>query len=463
MSRTYVINSIIKHINATKYLEIGISDGNNFKNIKCDYKIGVDPEVSSPATLHLTSDAFFSNNEETFDVIFIDGLHHSDQVERDILNSLNVLNENGIILCHDVLPTSYEQQTLPFISGKWTGDVWKAFVKFRQTREDLKMFTIDVETGIGIIMKGKQELLVINEELNYKNFEKRKFEWVELLPLNKFYTDILQTDSYSNLLQQYINNPESDLLNFYLAVEYDKMGQTAAAISFYLRAAERTDEDLLKYECLLRASMCFDAQGSRGNSVIGLLQHAVSLLPKRPEAYFLLSRYYERTQKWFEGYMLASIGEKVVDETLCKLRTVVDYPGYYGLLFEKAVTGWWCGLCEESLGILKKLSLEYPMDKPHLDAVANNLKNLGGWKKSDEFISFLKTKEQELEISQRDLTLYTKDSLNNFKFEFKGLKNLQRNYSEAFQDMFVLTLLDGKKEGYYLEVGAGFPFYGNNT
>ena len=463
MSRTSIINSIIKQINATKYLEIGISDGNNFKNVQCAYKVGVDPDTASPATLHLTSDTFFSNNEETFDIIFIDGLHHSDQVERDILNSLNILNENGIILCHDVLPTSYEQQTIPFISGKWTGDVWKAFVKFRQTREDLKMFTIDVEKGIGIIMKGKQELLVINEELNYKNFEKRKFEWVELLPLNKFYTDILQTDSYSNLLQQYINNPESDLLNFYLAVEYDKMGQTAAAISFYLRAAERTDEDLLKYECLLRASMCFDAQGSRGNSVIGLLQHAVSLLPKRPEAYFLLSRYYERTQKWFEGYMLASIGEKVTESDLCKLRTVVDYPGYYGLLFEKAVTGWWCGLCEESLGILKKLSLEYIMDSPHKTAVVSNLKKLGGWKEPHHFRSFLKTKEEELEASQRDLKIYTKTSFNKLKFKFKDSKNIERNYSEAFQDMFVLTLLDGKREGYYLEVGAGFPFYGNNT
>jgi hypothetical protein len=273
----------------------------------------------------------------------------------------------------------------------------------------------------------------------------------------------MDLDIYSNLLSQYVANPENDLINFYLGAEYQALGHTAAAISFYLRAAERTEDLLLRYECMLKCSMCFEMQGSRGESVIGLLQHAVALLPERPEAYFFLSRYYERAKRWFESYMIASIGAKVTTEAGNLLKTDSEYPGYYGLLFEKAVSGWWCGLCSESLEILKDLSINYIMDDPHKTAVANNLKNLGGWKSADQFSSFLKSKPQELDSSEKNLQLYNKIDFNKMKFKFDGLENIRRNYSEAFQDILVLTLLGGKRDGYYLEIGAGFPFYGNNT
>ena len=60
----------------------------------------------------MTSDEFFSQNKETFDLIFIDGLHIHEQVLKDIDNSLNVLNENGVILLHDCLPAKIWHQTI---------------------------------------------------------------------------------------------------------------------------------------------------------------------------------------------------------------------------------------------------------------------------------------------------------------------------------------------------------------
>ena len=45
---------------------------------------------------------------------------------------------------------------------------------------------------------------------------------------------------------------------------------------------------------------------------------------------------------------------------------------------------------------------------------------------------------------------------NKYKY-FKGSR------SEALQDSFVLNVLAGKKKGYYLEIGSGHPFIGNNT
>jgi len=46
---------------------------------------------------------------------------------------------------------------------------------------------------------------------------------------------------------------------------------------------------------------------------------------------------------------------------------------------------------------------------------------------------------------------------------FKGSNSLETNYSEVFQDIFVLQCLNGKKGGTYLEIGAGDPINGSNT
>ena len=48
--------------------------------------------------------------------------------------------------------------------------------------------------------------------------------------------------------------------NFDLGREYEDMGQTGAAISFYLRTAERAQTVQLQYESLLRMALCFGKQ-----------------------------------------------------------------------------------------------------------------------------------------------------------------------------------------------------------
>ena len=45
----------------------------------------------------MTSDEYFKKFKDKFDLIFIDGLHHYNQVEKDIYNSLEILNDKRII------------------------------------------------------------------------------------------------------------------------------------------------------------------------------------------------------------------------------------------------------------------------------------------------------------------------------------------------------------------------------
>jgi hypothetical protein len=444
MDRTYIINYVAKKINAKNYLEIGTDNCINFNNINIENKTGVDPYPKQDNITGLTSDEFFKTNNRKFDIIFIDGLHHADQVYRDIVNSLDILNPGGYIFCHDMLPTNEQMQIIPFNQGMWTGDCWRAFVELKQTRDDLEMFTIDIDMGIGVIRKGKQEKLNITEDITYHNFSYHKHKWMNIYPLPMFYTLMGETDTLKILLDHYIHCSDSPEANFYMGYHYHSIGQTASAVSYYLRAAERTYDDLVRYESLLRAGMCFEAQGCRNNSVEGMYQHAVALMPHRPEGYFYLSRFYERAQKWFNAYTISSIGDKVANRRPTKLKTVLDYPGFYGVIFEKAVSAWWCGLCEESRNIFRYLMYFEPLDSIHKQATIANLKLLKLWKEDHEFSSVHKTKQQELEAAARDL-------------------NTNNNYSEAYQDVFVLTMLNNKTEGTYLEIGAGYPFFGNNT
>lgn len=454
MKRTDIINRIVKKINAKKYLEIGVDNGKNFQTIRCEYKVGVDPDTDYPVTYKVGSDDFFNQNQETFDVIFVDGLHHADQVYRDIINSLNVLNEGGYIICHDLNPQSEDSQIIPYRGGAWNGDCWKAFVKLRSERNDLVMFTVDTDHGCGVITRGSQEILEIEEPLTYQYLEKNRKKLLNLTSPEEFLLQFSIENSegdnnkLTELLLNYINEPENAEHNFQLALYYHDIGQTASALSYYLRCAERTEDDLLRYECLILGSMCFDSQGTRNFTVKGMLQHAVSVLPKRPEAYYLLSRFYEREDKdghWIESYMIASIGEKVCDFDSPPLRTEVDYPGHYSILYQKAVSSWWCGLCDESRNLFKDLHENYELDEYHKKSVLDNLIKLNGIEKQESF------------------PVYKKEKYSFLKNKFTGSENIERNFSEAYQDMFVLTMLNGKRDGSYLEIGAGNAFYGNNT
>lgn len=254
---------------------------------------------------------------------------------------------------------------------------------------------------------------------------------------------MIDTKKLTELIHIFIDNPDDPVANFNLALYYEQNGQLASAVSYYLRTAERTNYTALVYESIIRAAICFDKQGTRNYTVKGMLQHSVALEPTRPEGYYLLSRYYERKEEWSESYMIASIGQKVCKYDHQPLHTYVDYPGEYGILFQKSVASWWCGLCDESRGILMHLRYNYKMDEIHRGAVDFNLNRLG--------------------IGGKTIVNYTKYEHNNLKYKFPGSENIETNYSESYQDLFILSVLDGKRDGTYLEIGSGHPFYGNNT
>jgi predicted O-methyltransferase YrrM len=75
----------------------------NNVEINFDFNISV-CKNSDKITIHkITSDKFFENNNKTYNFIYIDGSHEIDFIKRDMENSFNCLEQNGIMWMDDYL------------------------------------------------------------------------------------------------------------------------------------------------------------------------------------------------------------------------------------------------------------------------------------------------------------------------------------------------------------------------
>lgn len=195
-----LINYIAEQYDSNDYLEIGVNDGSCIRKIRIPNKDGVDPSPNSELgfgepvpeiNYQVTSDYFFDNYAyKKYDVIFIDGLHHSEQVDVDIQNSLKYLNDGGFILLHDCNPPEYEIQLVPRQTGIWNGDVWKSIVKLRCTDSNLEINVIDTDWGVGLIKKGNSEIYTkasLEECLEWNYFDKNRDEVLNIISVDEFY------------------------------------------------------------------------------------------------------------------------------------------------------------------------------------------------------------------------------------------------------------------------------------
>lgn len=205
--RTEVLNLLLGLFDRpASYLEIGVRNlEDNFLKIESSIKFSVDPGLESDVNLadfKCTSDEFFdqfSKGElkevpEKFDLIFIDGLHTAEQADKDIYNALKLLSEDGFIVVHDCNPPSpyHAREEFSFQNSPagvyWNGTTWKAFVKWRKNK-DLYSCCVDTDWGVGVFSKriplGKP-LALVNEFYEFKEFEKQKKDYLNLVSLEEF-------------------------------------------------------------------------------------------------------------------------------------------------------------------------------------------------------------------------------------------------------------------------------------
>lgn len=172
----------------------------------------------------------------------------------------------------------------------------------------------------------------------------------------------------NNQLLNYIANNEDPVFNFELGLEYEKIGQTSSAITFFLRAAERAHDidKNISYESLIHMGHCFDSQGRRQKTVNSCWKKALTLLPRRPEAYYYLSRLNNWNNDYDQGYVYSSLALEICDfDSVYLMNTDYVRPDSYleCILFEKGLSSWWWGKVEESTSIFVDLHNSGKKDK----------------------------------------------------------------------------------------------------
>lgn len=201
IKRWTLINYLIEQNNYINYLEIGVNDALCIRQINAPHKDGVDPYPGSEVgggifpeiNYPISSDDFFKlikGHDIKYDIIFIDGLHESNQVDKDLQNSLQHLQPHGTIVMHDCNPPEYEIQLVPRQTGIWNGDVWKSVVKMRCINPNIQINVVDTDWGVGIIKFGKQKLYdkaPLEECLNYHYFDKNREELLNIISVDEFY------------------------------------------------------------------------------------------------------------------------------------------------------------------------------------------------------------------------------------------------------------------------------------
>lgn len=219
MNRAKLIQLTIDVKRAKNYLEIGVFKGETFLQIHARRKMAVDPELKiKPKSkiksirknwsnffsryFPITSDEFFATRadllrQHPLDVVFVDGLHTHAQTLMDVQNSLKYLKDDGVIIMHDCNPQSeaaaypaksYEHAKSLNLLGwtdEWSGDVWKCVAFLRATADDLHVFVLDCDHGLGVITRGKPESRlgispVELDGLTYHDLKKSRQEFLNL-------------------------------------------------------------------------------------------------------------------------------------------------------------------------------------------------------------------------------------------------------------------------------------------
>lgn len=168
--RSDVLQFLINELGYKKYLEVGVQYMENWDRITCDHKQGVEPnKISNPNIYHGTSDQFFAQNMEMYDLVFIDGDHNYAQVIKDFYNALRYLNEGGAIVFHDALP-----HTIEYTHELKCGTVYKALLEIR-SNHFFDFVTFEENHGVCVVRPHKKDIAIECRNISWEKFWKERF------------------------------------------------------------------------------------------------------------------------------------------------------------------------------------------------------------------------------------------------------------------------------------------------
>lgn len=199
-TRWDLCNAHLATFHPSRFLEIGVSHGRGAQKVTAGTILGVDPRPVPLVRLlhgydtlaHMASDDFFARQTHWLglSVVLIDGLHHADQVLRDVDHSLAHLHPRGMLVLHDTCPqTEADQQVPRGTRGHWNGDVWKAVTLLRSTRRDLWVRTKDMDEGCTLIQcaEAHQTPTILTDaptslgDMTWTDYQQHRQDWLGIV------------------------------------------------------------------------------------------------------------------------------------------------------------------------------------------------------------------------------------------------------------------------------------------
>jgi hypothetical protein len=154
MERHELLSRLHEALQPRTYFEIGVHVGMSL-TLSRARTVAVDPffkiKREVRCDLHLvrmTSDEFFARrhpfahfDEPTIDLAFIDGMHLSEYLLRDVMNTERFTHAASVIVLDDMLPrgdneAARDREAAGLLHRAWAGDVYKVIIALRRHRPD---------------------------------------------------------------------------------------------------------------------------------------------------------------------------------------------------------------------------------------------------------------------------------------------------------------------------------------
>lgn len=283
-------------------------------------------------------------------------------------------------------------------------------------------------------------ILIENSKKVVRNKSQLNLEDLKII----LHQDICKDKNVDTILREYYTNQDP----FNVGVKYQKNDQIVPATLNFIKCVETSEDNFdLQYECLIHIGECLDKMGDKIDFVFDIYKYAISILPKRPEAYYLLANFQNWHKQYQNAYSSCHTALNICDFDSLDFKFKSRYPGKWGLLYELVISSLYCNEPMVTGKVLQDILNDHweELDEYHQ-------------KSSEYLISSFGTGPDEIAITTYDSSKYSQ-----LRYKFPGSENIEKNFSQVYQDMFILSILDGKRNGTFLEIGAAEPFRSNNT
>ena len=153
----------------------------------------------------MSSNEFFEDNTNLYDLIFIDGDHNYSQVKLDVENALESLTPNGMVVMHDTCPTKRKHvEPKKDEIQEWCGDSFKVAAEYNQ-KDGFSVITWAQDFGVTIIKVGETaESSSFDYDINFYNLLKYKYEMVNAQSI-----DVINSNIGNNNIVEIVDIVES--------------------------------------------------------------------------------------------------------------------------------------------------------------------------------------------------------------------------------------------------------------